>query len=60
MEKSRGGLMIIKENCEQRGWCHMPSSRKVEKRIKEWGEKSFGSLSFSSQEDWFLERRRTG
>ena len=35
MEKAMGGLVIIKENCEQRGWCHMPSSRKVEKRIEE-------------------------
>ena len=50
MEKARGGLMIIKENCEQKGWCHMPSSRKVEKRIEERGkgEKSFTSFCFSS------------
>ena len=38
--------MIINENCEQRGWCHMPSSRKVEKRIEELGGRNILDLFF--------------
>ena len=53
--------MIIKENCEQRGWCHMAYSRKVEKRIKEWGGRHILSyFVFPAKKIRFLERRRTG